>query len=227
MKLQFLVAGIVAAISVGGPPRARGGTVYSQPAVNGLSGFASGFTEQQFIADNFSLSAAANVAAIHFWGNYSGTGVPSAPPAFRLRLYNAGSPIVNPTAFQDVALTDVTRSPTALLTGSSIPIFEFTANLPASVALSGSTTYYASLVDNTTDRWFWASSGPGTLYFRTTDSSTDPWISSGVGNVAFELLDSPFAPNAVPLPTTVAAGLILLAFLSAGRLVTARGSKSS
>src|SRR5262249_10860271 len=122
-----------------------------------------------------------------WWGAYTNNSV--QPDAFTLRLFAdvAGNPAQTPLF--SVSAVNLVRSLTGFVDNLGDPIFDYQADLPSPVVLSGNTTYYLSVVNNTPPAgvWDWVGSGPGTHWARPDDPSA--WtVSANTTNFAFELL---------------------------------------
>jgi hypothetical protein len=188
------------------PRRADANTVFSQaPPLNNANGYVSDFGEPKQRADNFSLGAATTVTSIRWWGSYFGNASP-ALTNFSLRFFAdaAGTPVTAP--FYSQAITGATRTATALVDASGDTIYQFDANLPVSQLFAGSTTFYASVVENVAgSTFFWVAQSSGPDWVRNTDA--DAWQNlASNANFAFELFDANGSPAVVPTPTAAAGG---------------------
>jgi hypothetical protein len=162
--------------------------------------------------------SSASVAAIRWWGGnyFAATG----PATFTVRFYADFPNVPLTVPFYDQSVAAIPTA-TGLITAQSNPVFEYSANLPLPVALTGGTTYYLSIVENTSGtNWSWAGSVPGIIFYRNADNA--PWIGYVNANAfAYELLDAPLS-IAVPTPASLSAGVCLLSIFTARKLITRR-----
>jgi hypothetical protein len=182
--------------------------LFSQPVIPGGVALASDLARFQQEADNFTLALSGSVQSIQWWGAYTNNAVQA--DNFTLRLFSDASGNPATTPFLDMSATNVTRTLTNLVDNLGDPIYAYQANLPSPAALTGSTPYYLSVVNNTPPGgvWDWVGSGPGIHWARTDDSSA--WTESSNSTAfSFELLGT-----AVPEPST----LLLLGCASLGLL---------
>lgn len=184
---------------------------FSNPPLDGGGSGVSDFGDGQQEADDFALGAPSSIDQVRWWGSYGATPDPAPADDFLVRLYNdvAGAPAVNP--FSEIAVNP-TRAATALTASvfgghDGGTVYEYVASLPAPVGLSGGTTYYLSIVNNTaTSRWGWLEDGDGPHWWRSSEGSV--WALSGRNtNFAFELSEV----NIIPAP-----GALLLGALGTG-----------
>jgi hypothetical protein len=185
---------------------AHAATIYSQPLNLNGDGGAYSYSNQQ-LADAFQLSAAASLSNLSWYGDNFANTFPGTV-AFTINLYNdnAGLPANSPFSSQAVtASASDTGLSEADCCSALAEIFKFDATLPSSVALSGGTTYWLSILDasgsSNTFRWAngtttWVGD-PGTAC-----CSTSFWNSeSGLrAQVAYDL--NP-AASAVPEPASL------------------------
>jgi len=132
-----------------------------------ISDFAKAFGINQQ-ADNFSLAVDSPISALLFWGSYgSGASTPGSEPAddFTIRFFadnGSGDPATTP----DIQLTGLTvqRQDTGVATTSGSNVFRYSVDLSAeALSFAPSTTYYLSVVNNTTSTtaWAWSYSNSG------------------------------------------------------------------
>ena len=214
--IPFALAALVVA-SVA-PRRGDAATVFSQaPPLNNANGYVSDFGEPKQRADDFSLGSPATVTSIRWWGSYLFNSVP-ANRDFALRFFTdvAGTP--SPAPFYNQPLTGATRTATALVDASGDTIYQFDANLPVSQLFAGSTTFYASVVENVSgSTFFWVAQSSGPDWVRNTDA--DAWQNlASNANFAFELNANGVA--AVPLPAAAWAGFALMGGIVVRRKLT-------
>ena len=154
MKKLLLI--MIAAVAVAIVPAHAG--IYSQALnLNGDGGYYS-YPSQQ-IADAFQLSVGASLVSLDWYGDNFANAFP-ATVAFTINLYNdaGGLPAASPFSSQSVtaSATDTGISEADCCTASA-EIFLFNATLPSAVSLSGGTTYWLSILDESgssnTFRW--------------------------------------------------------------------------
>ncbi len=157
MKKALLMA--IAAVAVGAVAAipAHAG-IYSQALnLNGDGGLYA--YPGQIVADAFQLAAAASLTNLSWYGDNFSNAFPATMP-FTIDLYNdaGGLPASSPFSSQSVTATAAdTGISEPDCCSSSAEIFLFNATLPSAVALSGGTTYWLSLLDESgrenTFRW--------------------------------------------------------------------------
>lgn len=112
-----------------------------------------------FSADDFSLSAGANVITdVHWTGLYAFADTPQAVDNFVIEFYAdvAGAPAVAPFATR--AVGNPGRLDTGTDTSAGFDLFAYSADI-APLAVAPGTTFWISIVNDTTvdtdDNWFW------------------------------------------------------------------------
>jgi PEP-CTERM motif len=145
-KVLLITIAAVAVSAVAAIPAHAG--IYSQ-ALN-LNGDGGPYSyPDQKIADAFQLAGAASLTNLSWYGDNLSNAFP-ATVLFNIDLYNdaGGLPASSPFSSQSVTATAVdTGISEADCCSASAEIFLFNATLPSAVALSGGTTYWLSLVD--------------------------------------------------------------------------------
>ena len=178
--------------------------VYSQSPYQ-TSGLVSDFAETAGLnqqADNFQLATAATLKGIEFWGSIANAALADD---FTIRIFAdaAGAPATTPLAQSTIA--SLIRTATGQSSPANNPVFAYVANFVTPIALAASTTYYLSVVNNTSDATSWAWSrfdgtADGTRWHRAgNEASTNTW-SSATDDLAFVIYDT----NVVPAPTPLA-----------------------
>jgi len=147
-KVLLITIAAVAVSAVAAIPAHAG--IYSQ-ALN-LNGDGGPYAfPGQMIADAFQLGAAASLTNLSWYGDNLSNAFPATVP-FTIDLYTdaGGLPASSPFSSQSVTATAVDTGLHELdccsLSGEE-EIFLFNATLPSAVALSGGTTYWLSLLD--------------------------------------------------------------------------------
>lgn len=194
----------LAAFSVSSP--ARGGTLYSQPFDSPGGGFSYvGYAET---ADQFTLAASGVVRSVSWYGSLM-YGVPPGAPGstgveYTIRFFqdDGGKP-------SDAYFSQTVATPVSSYYGSydDAAVYWNRANLDDSVALTGGTTYWLSIMGPADREWIWsvASQTEGDVaYFRFLNPLSplyNQWRSMdytiGRANEAFALHD-----DAIPEPAS-------------------------
>ena len=220
LRLRSVLPLLLAAVS----PLARAAdpVVYNQPAspASFYSTWASQVSPSGVVAtdyDNFTLSSAATISAVQWYGNYVDESNTSANPiapnsssfTFTFFADNGGSPGAQlATATVDQADCAPTLLGTDQFSTSSstpdypIPYYSYRAVLPTSVAVAAGQQYWLSIVANTTDENYWG------WYSGTGGDNSTIQDYQGTQN---RNQDRAFALEGVAQVTTVAAPTLSLA----------------
>jgi hypothetical protein len=178
------------------------------------SDFAAPNVNQQ--AQRVQLSSDASIQAGVTWGFFIDASTPT--DNFTIRFYNDnGSGLPQTTPFAEQTGVAVTRVDTGQLSIGGSPIFRNTFNLSSPVALTASTPYYLSIVNNTSasSSWTWASQQGGDAGPRfNRDSDAASWNAT-TELLAFQLSDSVIGTAAAvpalgPASIAITAGLLAL-----------------
>jgi MYXO-CTERM domain-containing protein len=176
--------------------------VFSQlpDGINGYFADSTGSFPAQRVADDFSLGAGTTIRSLTFWGGYFPHQASIPDDDFTLTLYSDGGGIPG-GVIHSTSLSALSRTDTGIdLFGTDEYIYN--ANLTTPVAVSGSTTYFLSITNNTGlgafgASWFWETgTGHGLLTFSADGGGT--WSAFG-GDQAFIL-----SSKAVPAPGAIA-----------------------
>ena len=214
----MFVKGFVAACGVMLPFAAFGQVVWDQePSADGLGQYSDGistngtqFAPPQAVADDFSLSAAANISDIQFWGSSEDAFAPDLSnfKAFDIYVYDTSFNAVYSTQVSTASLTPVN---TGNLSASGGQIYDF--NLATSINLGvGSYFLHVGSIDVNPqgDRFVWADSATGNNSFRVNFFDGNGWqTDAGAGDLAFKLTASP-APEPASLCMLALGGLALI-----------------
>ncbi len=165
-------------------------------------------------ADNFSITQDNILGSISWQGIYIGTNTTPAADNFTLRIFadsgNNTTPSQTPFWSENLVNT-VNRTVNAItVNGQNFDLYTYDATLSADVSLIAGTTYWLSIVNDTSNdslnNWNWAASSTGgSAANRAIDSDT--WV-AGNGTFQFQL-------SAVPVPGAIwflGSGLLGLAF---------------
>ena len=174
----------------------------------------------QFIADNFSLSPGSNqITGIRWRGVYASAD-PVVPDNFIVQFFadEAGVPSLSP--FISLFIGALSRTDTGKVLFSD-SVFSYSATI-APIALTPNTTYWLSIVNDTSSQlnadWAWAGQlfdfGGGSIGSRT--GADFPWSVSSSFAQDFTLSNAQAIPE---LPSIV---LLCLGFLSLLRYLNAR-----
>jgi hypothetical protein len=152
------------------------------------------FNPSFLTAESFSLSAqAATITDIHWWGYYNNGDDPGSPGTddFSIRVYgdNGGNPDSG-NILLDINPGSANRTDTGLDNVNSAygDLYSHSVDI-APLDLADSTTYYASIFNNTT------AGGTGIWAWAATDANGTRWIGSvswnsfNSGSLAFNLTD--------------------------------------
>lgn len=214
--------------------QAFGAPVFSQspPATTGgyKSDFTFNFVNQQ--AQRFSLASDTSIQAVVAWGAY-GSGLPT--DNFTIRIFaddGGGSPEVLPLI--ELSGVAAVRVDTGGLKLGTNPIYQYTFNLAAPIALLGSTDYYLSVVNSTNlaESWSWVEGATTNDLRWSREADGNAWFAPQPANLAFELHDAPIViPPTTPttpaqpvpvMPVGLLLGLIL-GFIAIARVFAIRG----
>ena len=154
-------------------PAVHAATIYSQtPATNlEITSDVDGF----FRADDLSLGGADTVRSVHWRGDYGINDSPQAVDVFTINFYSDSS---GPDSLlQSFAVGNaVMRTDTGAASSAGNDLYEYTADLGTGIALTGSTTYWISIFNDTTadtnDDWRWSAlvgAGNGQISLDLTD----------------------------------------------------------
>jgi len=204
MKKLMIICALTVVMSLAGNARASISVFFNPPTDSSGCGI-SDFGDGQQEADDFQLGASYSIIQARWWGAYGTAPDPALTDDFTIRFFDdaGGTPALNPFAeVSAVGLTRTATSLTAVTFGAHDggTVYEYMADLSAPVALSGGTTYYLSIVNNTGSYWGWLEDGSGDHWFRGADGTA--WYSSArVTDFAFEL-------NAIPAPCAILLGSI-------------------
>jgi hypothetical protein len=211
VRLAFLIFPLVFCGS------ATAAIVYDQspPANEGrTSDFAAPRVNQQ--AQRVQLSGDTSIQAVAAWGSYLDGSAPT--DTFSIRFFNDnGSGLPETTPFEEQGGVAATRVDTGQTAIGGQPIFKYTFNLSSPVALTSSTPYYLSIVNNTSEasRWEWSTQQGGNTGPRfNRDSDTVTW-NEVTELLAFQLSDSVLGaatsvPALGPVAIAITAGLLAL-----------------
>ncbi len=155
-------------------------------------------------ADDFSLASPGTVRTVSWRGIYFPTGTPQAVDAFTINFFSEslGAPASLLQSFNVGDAVNRTGSGEFL---ASVEAFDYTADLGSGIALSGGTTYWMSIFNNTTvdpdDSWWWAFNPSGGNSRYSSDGGVSFPISGSLS--LYFILDNENL-SAVPEPSTFA-----------------------
>ena len=105
-------------------------------------------------AQSITLAQNTAVAAVVVWGAYNSSATPT--DNFTISFYNDAAGLPQEPSFQTDSITPAFREATSLTTITGETVFKYIFNLPAPVILNGGTTYYMSVLNNTSEVTAWA-----------------------------------------------------------------------
>lgn len=203
-QIPTLLVFFIAATSLGA---AQAAVVVSQPLDPTKAGEYSNLgPSNQQVADDFTLSLAATLDSVTWYGRYDdpALGVPN-PTDFAIRFFddNAGTPEVAPILSLTVSAAPVVSGSFYTdVAGAQIPWYEYTAALPG-LSLAADTFWLSIVEDDAgttpsgTTQWLWAdTSTAGLRSFRNADGQ--PWNTGLDTDHAYSL-----SGTVVPVPAAV------------------------
>jgi hypothetical protein len=154
-------------------------------------------------ADDFALlSGATIIRDVHWFGFYIGN-ITLPTDNFTLLIYadSSGAP---GSLLHELSLGAVSRTPSGFMIATT-PIFAYSADITAITDLSAGTTYWLSVLNDTTNQlgeWAWSDNGTtGNAMFRTLPNG--PWTATTFPiGLAFSLTDD-VTDGRVPEPSTL------------------------
>jgi hypothetical protein len=200
VRMRNVAKALVALTILAWGSAASAAVIYDN-GINATNSFVSDVDFPNFVADDFSLSAGANViTGVQWTGLYAFTNTPQAADNFVIQFFAdvAGAPAVVP--FLSLAIGNPGRTDTGTdLTGSDL--FAYSVDI-APVVLASGTTFWISIFNDTTgdtdDNWFWGMQDQaGNSFIR--DDPTVAWTAHGDGH-EFSLT----GPVGVPEPSSLA-----------------------
>jgi len=205
MSVRKLLVGLVVIVALIGGNLASGEVIFDNGAPDHVNAGRSDFNgvpnSVYQIADDFLLAPGENeVTDAHWWGLYHDASTPSVPDAFTIRIFEDSSGVPTLAPLVSRIIGSVSRSPTGdTIAGSDV--YTYSTQF-APIALSANTTYWLSIVNDTTgdddDNWYWAmsDSSDGQSALRSTDA--DSWTDNPYNEFAFQLTNNP-----IPAPSTL------------------------
>ncbi|MBN1553535.1 MAG: PEP-CTERM sorting domain-containing protein [Phycisphaerae bacterium] len=192
-------AGVTVVIFDNGGPVASAGDSVSDLA------YAAG----QQAADDFSLSSSANIiTGLNWWGTNRSGPVPSSDN-FTIRIYSSAGSVPALTHDYEFNLGHVQRGDTGM-DSYGADVYAYSGSLPTPLSLTPSTTYWLSIMNNTSGtsgHWSWSrvnyTSGNGAARSAV---DTIPW-NSGLSHMAFQLV---YVPEPGTISIMVLGGLAML-----------------
>ncbi len=181
------------------------------PASDGDFINAFGQRRSQQLADEFSLSAAADITTVSAWGFYN-LDNPPAIETMRVRFYSARPSDGFPgNVLYEEELTSFSRIATGhvVFVGVDPREFLYTFDLAQPVSLSGGTPYWLEIMQvNDMDTTFrWESSGGGNHVVAFKNTLNPDWTSDIGYDLAFQLIGIP-EPTSVAFLTIGAAAIV-------------------
>lgn len=181
---------------------------------NAAAGYYSNVNQPQQWADDFSLTAAAALDGVSWWGGYDTANGGIEDPgsdAFRVRVYSdiGGTG----TVLHEFGSSSVIRTPTALVDAAGNSVYRYDLDLSAAPVGLPTGDLYLAIENLGASDWFWQAAGTGMSWYRGED--TDDWAAAprDGDQLAFRLTTA--ASQTVPEPGT--AGLALLAVVAWAR----------
>ncbi|MGB9407868.1 MAG: PEP-CTERM sorting domain-containing protein [Terracidiphilus sp.] len=210
---SFLVGGLLAVLSV--PASAL--ALYDNGAPDAVNGI---FSESDYPLvgyDDFTLTSAATIKGVEWWGSYFSANDASSPDAFTYDIQmNNGSDTHPAGEIQSGSLTGLLRTDTFTTIADGQEIYKYDA-VPSPLITLGAGSYFLSIVETTalytassgTNAFLWDSASQ----FSTEDDGTggvfsynaglDSWLNYGGLDLAFNLTGDTVTTAPVPEPATL------------------------
>jgi hypothetical protein len=153
-------------------------------------------------AADFVLQNASQITRVSWWGDYVPGNTPPGQDDFTLRIFTDASGTPSSSPLLQFSLGDLGRLDTGI-DSFGFRVYAYSALLASPAILSGGTTYWLSIVNNTAsdtdDDWFWqrVTRFSGTVQQRGDDTS--PWEPYSPSTLAFNI-----EGVVVPEPSTYA-----------------------
>ena len=189
---------VLLGLTIGLTADARASTIFDNGGPDLVTAWNSDLTTFGFeSADNFDLLAGSStITDIHWFGEYfdniAGT------DAFTIRIYDDAGGEPDTLVYSNFIGSSATRTPTGTQGSGGFDVYAYSM-LVAPIALSSGTPYWLSIVNDTTNGWYWATSvgfSSGDSVIR--EGPTGAWEPTPLGNeLAFSLT------NDVPEPMTL------------------------
>ena len=156
------------------------------------------------LADDFQLTGPAILTTIRWTGIYAPGLTPPAMDHFTVQIYShdptpPGNPVLDPDLLDLNVGNSVNRASLGFYPSSTLEVFDYSITLDPGLSLQGGTTYWLSVVNNTTDdaddNWRWAKNFDSSR-FRTRVPFKPPiWtVVAGTGGGHFQL-EGEFLPD--------------------------------
>jgi hypothetical protein len=219
-----------ALVLFGGVGQAKAGMLYSQPLTASPTlnfgfnsdGPNSGSGDPQEVADNFTLSASAQLQQIQWDGIFHDGSVPAGPTQFRVFIYQDSGGTPGSTCFTES--DDVLGVNTGLANSAGDPILAYSLSLAHPVNLPGGQQFWLSILSDDfsiSSIWAWQVSDVGDKHVASRQGHSGGW------SVIPIRVDTAFTLNGVPTATAAPepASLTMLALGLAGLAAYGRSSR--
>ncbi len=200
---------------------AMAGSLFSQAPIDGGDGGFSNVSAGAQNADGFTLSNAASITDLRWWGSYDTVDTDSF--LIRILSNSAGSP----GAIKQSYTTTAPGAATSLTDIAGAVVYQYDFHLPSALALTAGNYYLSVSNETTTASWYWLFGGGGDSKSWNRAADGDPWALAASDFAILIEGEISSVPGTVPEPETLALLAIGWVALGAGRAARKRRSGRS